>query len=258
MIGSKSVEFEPATCWMIQVYSATSTGTVQCFTGSNASLVPLNMIKKMIFFSRKWGILAQKSHSALFTTNEIWVLLPRLQSAVSGKRYGQRIPICKNHTQVNFLTKWRNQKSRGTTIKHREQRRVPPWRQASRQLADGSRYELRSCVLFIINCVLLQIDTNIQAKKGKLRANNEVGGNGSGAGGWFCLMPTQTSLTTPPLTTCHPPPWCGFYSVACDWMCSGCAYQFAIYVGCEFCCTDFSFPTYARALHLQSCHRCLS
>jgi len=50
MIGSKSVEFEPATCWMIQVYSATSTGTVQCFTGSNASLVPLNMIKKMIFF----------------------------------------------------------------------------------------------------------------------------------------------------------------------------------------------------------------
>lgn len=46
VISGKSVEFEPATCWMIQVYSATSTGTVQCFTGSNASLFPLNMIRK--------------------------------------------------------------------------------------------------------------------------------------------------------------------------------------------------------------------
>ena len=131
--------------------------------------------------------------------------MPRLQSAVSGTRNGQRIPICKNDTQVNFLTKWRNQKSRGTTIKHRRQRRVPPWRQASRQLADGSRCELRSCVLFIINSVLLQIDTNIQAKKGTLSANNEVWGRGVEGGGWFCLMPTQTSLTTPPLTTCLPP-----------------------------------------------------
>jgi len=131
--------------------------------------------------------------------------LPRLQSAIPGTRNGQRIPIYKNHTQVNFLTKWRNQKSRGTTIKHREQRRVPPWRQASRQLADGGRCELRSYVVFIINSLLLQIDTNIQAKKGTLRANNEVWGSGLEGGGWFCLMPTQTSLTTPPLATCLPP-----------------------------------------------------
>ena len=130
--------------------------------------------------------------------------MPRLQSAVPGTRNGQRIPICKNHTQVNFLTKWRNQKSRGTTIKHREQKRVPPWRQASRQLADGSRCKLRSYVLFTINSLLFQIDTNIQVKKGTLSANNEVWGRGVGGGGWFCLMPTQTSLTTSLLATCLP------------------------------------------------------
>ena len=164
MTDSKSVEFEPTVCWMIQFYSATSTGTVQCFTGSNASLVPLNIIEKK---SRKWGILPQKSHSALFTTNEIAILLPCLQSAVSGAWDWQRIPICKNHIQANFLTKWRNQKSRGTAIKHRGQKRVPPWRQASRQLADGGRWKLRSYVLFIINSLLLQIDTNILVKKAR-------------------------------------------------------------------------------------------
>jgi len=90
-----------------------------------------------------------------------------------------------------------------------KQKRVPPWRQAGRQPADGSRRKLRLYVLFVINSLLLQIDTNIQVKKGTLSADNEVWGRGVGGRGWFCLMPTQTSLTTPPtplLATCLPPP----------------------------------------------------
>ena len=81
-------------------YKSTSTGTVQCFTGSNASLVPLNIIEKT---SRKWWILAQKSHSAIFTTNEIGVLSSRLQSAVPGMRDGQRIPIWKKKSHPSEL-----------------------------------------------------------------------------------------------------------------------------------------------------------
>ena len=99
---------------------------------------------------------------------------------------------------MNFLTKWRNQKSRGTTIKHRGQKRVPPWRQASRQLADGSPCKLRSYVLFIINSLLLQIDTNIQVKKkGTLSANNEVWEREVGVrwGGGLVLFDANTNLS---------------------------------------------------------------
>jgi hypothetical protein len=64
-----------------------------------------------------------------------------------------------------------------------KQKRVPPWGQAIRQPADGSRRKLRSYVLFVINSLLLQIDTNIQVKKGTLSANNEVLGRGVGGGG---------------------------------------------------------------------------
>jgi hypothetical protein len=113
--------------------------------------------------------------------------------------------VCKIHTQANFSTKWCNRRSR-VAIK----KQVPPLSQradvttAGRQA--GTSYAVRfmcwmlpSSVLFIINSLLLQIDTIIPAKRVQQAPTMKPEGS------VWCQQQSLTPYTPPTPITRHRP-----------------------------------------------------